>query len=222
MLRREVLPVYNFVVDVIFQLVAQHVENRSERVAFIVREQVLDVFQHESGRAFSVDDARDIVEKRALRRALETVRTAERILLAYACDAERLARKAGQQQVMRRHRIFRVGHDVADELVCVAGVLMVLLVRLFGELVPFAREDALTAVRLEAASNAADSCKEIDELEIRPAFRVRISRARMQHFTQSGFGDAGTALVRFPASNGSDVFPAARRDFSLTIDLQRL
>jgi hypothetical protein len=44
----------------------------------------------------------------------------------------------------------------------------------------------------------------------------------MQHFTQSRFGDAGTALVRFPAANGSDVFSAACRDFSLTVDPQRL
>lgn len=164
MLRHETLPVDHLAVDLVAEFLAQHLQDGGEGLALVVRDQVLDVLQQERLRFLLGDDARHVVEQRALRGAFEAVRTAERVLLRYAGDAERLAGKAGEQHVVVGH----VGdihlRDVADQ--SMPGLVReIRQISFLRERVPLAGENATSALLLEAVPDAADAGEQIDEGE---------------------------------------------------------
>lgn len=161
-LRGEVLAVDDSVVYVIAQLVAQGLQDDAERVAPVVRKQVLDVLQKECLGPLGGDDPRHVKEQCSLCRAFKAVGSAKRVFLGDTGDGERLAREACQQHVVIGDIPGRKGNDVANKSVPVAEVLDI---GFFRKPVPFARKDTFSAVSLEAHADAANPCEQVNEPE---------------------------------------------------------
>ncbi len=102
MLRDEVRTVYNAPVDVIGQLFGQCAADDIEGAALVMRNEIFHVLQQEGTRALGGNDARHIEKQRPLGFTGEAVRFAQRILLRYSGNRERLAGKSSQQYIVIR------------------------------------------------------------------------------------------------------------------------
>src|SRR5665213_1972404 len=142
MLRDEVSAVDNPDRNAVAKLIFENVPDYRKSVPAIVREQVLDIFEKERAGPLAGEDSGDIEEKRALRLAFEAMRPAKCILLGYAGEAERLAGKPGQQNVVVRNLAGRDFGDIARYRVLVIG--KVRAVRPVAVGVPFAGEDTFS------------------------------------------------------------------------------
>lgn len=114
------------------------------------------------------DDLGQIVEKRSLRIAQKSMRTAKGVLLAHARNRERLARETCQKHVMGRNflRRVRVGaHVLGKDMFAIGRLGKIGVVGLPAEPVPFGGEHAPPANGLERKAQASDSGKEVDEPE---------------------------------------------------------
>ena len=218
MLRREMLAVDHAVMHFVAEFVAQGLQDHVEGAALVVRQQILHVLQQERGGALGRDDPRDVEKERALRRAFETVRPAQRVFLADAGDRKRLAREAAEQHVVARHVFGRERDDVADQRVLAAAGI-ILAIGLGRKVVPLAREHAIAAVRLEAHANPADAGEQIDEAKLRVAAApLRLARARLLQQIAQGRLQHRRArrFAFFPAAHRLDVLADMRGDFALS------
>ncbi|CAM2160959.1 hypothetical protein PT2222_90176 [Paraburkholderia tropica] len=222
MLRREMAAVDHAVMHVVAEFVTQDLKNYVEGAALVVRQQVLDVLQQKGGRPLFGDDARHVEKERALRGALETVRTAERVLLRDARDRKRLARKAREQHVVVGHVGGLERGDIADEGVAFGiGLAVVLEIGLLRERIPLARHHAAAAVRLEAHADPADAREQIDETKARRrgagARRGALNGfGAAQQFAQRGFEHGGARrFAFFPPAHGLDVLADVGGDLLL-------
>ena len=141
--------------NVIAKLLAKHVHDRGESLAAVVRFQILHILKKEGRWAVVRDYLRGIEKQRPLRVAKEAVRASQSILLRHPGNRKRLARKTGQQDVIIRNQpgFFRELADVALNRPIIPKIFLVGLNAVF---VPFRREDAGSANRLEASAQAAD------------------------------------------------------------------
>ena len=168
------------------------------------------LFRDERTGAVMLNDSRRIEEQRALRFAAEPRRLAERVLLAHARDGERLAGEPGQQKVM----LGDVGRGNVPDVLrhrVVEPVVVVRQVGLAGVLVDFAREHALAAQRVEAASQAADPGKEVDETELWVAHSECPSRASWHKDARGTNVPSRRATTRAPAVPRQPAHPASTR-----------
>ena len=166
-LRDKVRAVYDAAVDVVAEVVGQGAADDVEGAAFVVRDEVFDVFQQKGARAFCFDNARHVEEQRALCFAGETVRLAQRIFLRYSGYREGLAGKSCQQYVV----VGNVGGlhlgDVPGDGVPVAKVFGVGFLRVA---VPFAGVYAAPADLLKCLAQSADAREQV--YKIKSAFRA--------------------------------------------------
>src|SRR3954471_23630243 len=86
-----------------------------EGASLVVAPQVLHIFENKCCRSVSGNDVSDVEEKVPLLEATEPVRSAEGILLRDTSDGERLTRKASQQQIVPRNRLWIDRSDVIGE-----------------------------------------------------------------------------------------------------------
>src|SRR5579884_2153656 len=148
--------------DVVSQLLFKRRPDCFKRAPTIMAEQVTNVFQQKGRGAMLRNDARHLEKQRPLRPAQEPVRAAERVLLRYAGDRERLAGKAGEQHIVLRDVVLAHGADVAGDRVAIAEIRPVGTLRVD---VPLTRKNARAARGLKPQPHAADSSEEINECE---------------------------------------------------------
>lgn len=74
MLRNEVARINDVPVNLVAQFIAQRAKNYLKRISAIVRQEILYVFQQERGRAFGLNNPRDVEEQSALGGALKSMR----------------------------------------------------------------------------------------------------------------------------------------------------
>ena len=86
MLRHKMSPVDYPGFDVVMQIFPQCLADDSERLAAIVADQILYVFQKESFRTLCGNNPRHVKEKSALRCAFESMRATKSVFLAHTCD----------------------------------------------------------------------------------------------------------------------------------------
>jgi hypothetical protein len=146
------------VIDGVAEFLGERAVDDLEGAALIVPLEVLHVLQHEGGRLVEADDGGEVEEQVALLHVVEAVLAAEAELLGHARDAERLAGKAGAEDVELRD----VGHGHGVD-VAVRGFAEVGGVGNLGVLVPIAGEDALGARALEGDAEAANAAQEVNE-----------------------------------------------------------
>jgi len=159
-LRHNAPRVNNPVVHLVAQRIGQRVVNDLKRAALVMADQMLHVFQNESGGAMVLDGIGNGEKEVALFFVLETVFLAQAQLLGDARDAEGLAGEAAIENIMRGNIGHGHGVDVA------VGFLPE--VRFVGDLslrVPVGGKDALAARPFEGDAKAADAAKEINETQ---------------------------------------------------------
>jgi len=172
--------------------------------------EMLHIFQQERRGLMMPDNAFYIEEKVALFLVIKAVFTAERILLGNSGQREWLTWKAGEQYVMLRDefRVGAVGPDVTNHemLVIIAGEVR--LVSSLGILVPFACENALASNSLETKSQAANSCKKIDEPEFWLWLFYHSGLTDIPDFVADEFGNRATVKVPLYLATGFACFPS--------------
>ena len=131
MLGNEPLPVHHLCLDMIAKLFFERFADDTECVALVVIQKILDVLQEERFWLFLFNYSGDIEKQRALGCAFKTVRPAESIFLAYACDRKRLTRKSRQQHVVIRDLLLIKFCDVADQRMAAAAVFLAGLANAF-------------------------------------------------------------------------------------------
>ena len=122
--------------------------------------EVLHGLQHERLGPVVLNDVGQREEEVALFLVLEAVFFAETEFLGDARNAERLAGKAGAQDVVRGNVRHGHGMNVAVRPLAVIG-----LVGDPGRLVSVRGEDALTARPLESVTEAANAAEEVNEFQ---------------------------------------------------------
>jgi hypothetical protein len=157
-LRHDALRVYHAVVNVVFQVVGERFPDDAEGAALVVALKVFDVFQHEGLGPVVVNEFGELEEEVALFLVLEAVFLAEAEFLGDARDAERLAGKAGAQDVVRRDGVVRHGIDVAVGTLAEVGFVSDLRLP-----VPVGGKDAFAARPFEGEAEAADAAEEVYE-----------------------------------------------------------
>lgn len=214
-LRYEVGAVDDAIVDVVAEFVAQGAADDVEGAAFIVRDEVFDVFQQEGARALGLDDAGDVEKERALRFAGKAVGAAKRVFLGDAGNREGLAGKAGEQQVV----IGNFGgvdlRNVAIDGVTAGEIFGIGLLRVA---IPLAGEHATPAQPLECHSYTTDAGEEVNIVEAGFAFEGRIQR---QQALQAKNVVLGHRLVDYPAANGTRVNAEVAGDIRLFVMFKR-
>ena len=133
------LGVQDLPVDVVPELVPQHVHDHPEGVPPVVAREVLHVLQEERPWPLGVD-ARHLEEQGSLSLVLEARGAPERALLGDPGERERLAGEAGEQHV---EVLDVIGGNLAD--VTGGRLPVVHPVSLLGEPVPLAGEHASAA-----------------------------------------------------------------------------
>ncbi len=120
----------------------------------------VDVLQHERRGPVVINDVGQREEEVALFLVLEAVLFAKAQFLGDARDAERLAGKAGAQDVVRGNVRHGHGVDVAVRALAVIGFVGDL-----RHLVPVGGEDALPTRALEGVTESANAAEEINETQ---------------------------------------------------------
>ena len=101
-LRHHAPGVNDLVINGVAKLLGERAVDDLKGAALVMPLEVLDVLQHKGGRLVEADDAGEVEEEVALLLVLETMLAAEAELLGHAGDAERLAGKAGAEDVELR------------------------------------------------------------------------------------------------------------------------
>ena len=144
----------------IAERVGQCVIDNLKGATLIVAAEVLHVLQHERLWLVVLDDFGQREEEVALFLVLEAVLFAEAQFLGNARDAERLAGKAGAQDVVRL--------DVSDCNRVNVSVRFLAVIGFVGDLrllVPVRGKDALATGALEGVAEAANAAEEVNETQ---------------------------------------------------------
>lgn len=158
-LRHDAPRIYDLIINGVAERLGQRVVDDLKRAALVVAAEVLHVLQHERRGPVVINDVGQREEEVALFLVLEAVFFAEAQFLGDARDAERLAGKAGAQDVVRGNVRHGHGMDVAVRTLAMIG-----FVGDPGRLVPVGGENALAARALEGEPEAANAAEEVNEL----------------------------------------------------------
>ena len=159
MLRHPASRVDHFIENPIAEIF-QSVVNHLPGAPFVMRFQVLDIFEQQHRRTFRFHDGGQIEKKIALRHAIETMRHAEALAPGYARDRERLTGEASGKNIVMRYPRHVDSADIAVRSIAIPG-----LVGFLGIFIPLAGKSARSAQLLKRAAKAADSGEQIDKAE---------------------------------------------------------
>lgn len=162
MLRHQAGGVDHAKTHVIAEFLRQRFQNHGEGFSLVVSLEMPNVFEEKSARALLGEDSSDVEKQRALGLVGETVAASEAILFAHTGKAERLAGKAGDEDVVIGNVRCVDFRDVPGDSVIIK---IVSLVSLVCKPVPFAGENATPAGCLESSARPADAGEEVDEVK---------------------------------------------------------
>src|ERR1019366_2685008 len=138
----------------------ERIPDHRPRLALVVREQVLDVFEKDYLRPFRLNDGCKLEKKRALSGVPEAVASPKTVLFRDTGEGERLTGESGGKNVVRRNLLRLEFPDIPKRDIAEPGFIGAARI-----LVPLAGEAALAAEFFEGDAEAPDAGEEIYESE---------------------------------------------------------